>query len=94
MNDTTSLPAAQPRKWWSRALFMLLMAIAFHIAASVLVLVAVVQLVLFIATDQPHERLRGFGRGLGRYLAQIAGFVSFDSEELPFPFSDWPNASA
>ena len=93
MNETTSLPAAPPRKWWTRALLMVLMAIAFHIAASVLVLVALVQLVLVIATGQPHERLRAFGRGLGRYLAQIAGFVSFDTEEVPFPFSDWPAAS-
>jgi hypothetical protein len=50
-----------------------------------------VQLVLVIASDQPHERLRAFGGALGRYLAQIATFVTFGSEELPFPFSDWPS---
>jgi len=91
MNESTSLPAAQ-RKWWVRALLMVLMAIAFHIAASVLVIVAFVQLVLFAATDASNERLRAFGRGIGRYLAQIALFATFDSEELPFPFSDWPAA--
>ena len=30
---TPPLPADQPRKWWLRALFMLLMALAFHLAA-------------------------------------------------------------
>jgi hypothetical protein len=91
MNESTSLSPVEQRKWWLRALLMLLMAIAFHIAASVLALVALVQLVLFAASDQPHERLRSLGRGLGRYLAQIAAFVTFDTEALPFPFADWPD---
>lgn len=91
MNESTSLSPVEQRKWWVRALLMLLMAIAFHIAASVLALVALVQLVLFATSDQPHERLRSFGRGLGHYLAQIAAFVTFDNDVLPFPFADWPD---
>jgi uncharacterized BrkB/YihY/UPF0761 family membrane protein len=90
MNESTSVSPVEQRKWWVRLLWMLVMAIAFQLAASVLVVVAVVQLVLFAVNDQPHERLRSFGRGLGRYLAQIAGFVTFDAETLPFPFADWP----
>lgn len=90
MNESTSLSPAEQRKWWIRALWMLVMAIAFQLAASVLVVVAVVQLVLFAVNDQPHERLRSFGRGLGRYLGQIAEFVTFESDTLPFPFADWP----
>jgi hypothetical protein len=92
MNDTTV--AAQPRKWWIRALLMLLMAAAFHLAAGVLLCVAVLQLVLLLATDAPNDRLRGFGAGVGRYLAQIADFVSFGTEEAPFPFSEWPSQAA
>lgn len=91
MNESTSLSPVEQRKWWVRALLMLLMAIAFHIAASVLGLVAIVQLVLFAVNDRPHERLRSFGRGLGRYLGQIAEFVTFDTEALPFPFGEWPD---
>ena len=92
MDETTGLPGAQPRKWWQRALFMLVMLVAFHVAAWVLAIVAVVQLVLAAAADGSNERLRDVGRGVGRYLAQIAEFVSFASEEVPFPFSDWPAA--
>lgn len=92
MNDSTSLPATH-RPWWVRAMLMLLLAIAFHVAASLLLVLALVQLVLSAATDGTNARLRGFGRGLGRYLAQIALFVSFESEELPFPFADWPAAA-
>jgi len=93
MNDTTSLPGAQPRNLWRRALQMLLMCVAFQIAAWVLVVTALLQLVLAVATDGPHERLRALGAGLGRYLRQIATFVTFGTDELPFPFSDWPAAA-
>jgi len=93
MNETTSLPGAPPRKLWLRALQMLLMCVAFQIAAWVLVVTALVQLLLAAATDGPHERLRALGAGLGRYLRQIAAFVTFSTDELPFPFSDWPAAA-
>lgn len=86
--------AAGPRKWWVRALLMLLMALAFHLAASVLACLALLQLVLLVATGEPNDRLRGFGAAVGRYLAQIAQFVSFATEETPFPFSEWPGATA
>jgi hypothetical protein len=83
-------PIAQPRSLWMRVLMMLLMAIAFQLAAWVLGAVAIVQLVLAAVAGGSNERLRSFGRSLGRYLAQVAGFLTFATEEVPFPFVDWP----
>lgn len=68
---------------------MLLLGAAFQLAAWVLLMLAVA-LLLAAATGAPNVRLQHFGRSLGRYLAQIADFESFSSEELPFPFSEWP----
>ncbi len=86
-NALTTIP---PRKLWLRALLMLLMCVAFQLATWVLVAVALLQLVFAIFTDEPNPRLQTFGRSVGRYLAQIAAFVSFATEATPFPFSDWP----
>lgn len=88
MNET--IASAPPRNLGVRALLMLLMAVAFHLAAWVLVCVALLQLVFSIATDAANDRLRRFGASLGLYLAQIAAFETFASEDPPFPFSDWP----
>ncbi|OGA95613.1 MAG: lipase [Burkholderiales bacterium RIFCSPHIGHO2_12_FULL_61_11] len=85
-----ALTVPEPRKLWVRLLFMVLLAAAFQLAASVLFFVAVLQLLLAVATGAPNARLRIFGRSLGRYLAQIADFESFGNETLPFPFSEWP----
>lgn len=92
MNESASLPDAQPRRLWVRALYMLLMGIAFHVAAWCLVITAVLQLIFAAVGGGRVERLRDFGQAVGRYLAQIAEFVSFATEDVPFPFSDWPSA--
>jgi hypothetical protein len=83
-------PSSEPRKLWVRLLLMVLMAAAFQLAASVLFFVALLQLLLAVASDAPNARLRLFGRSLGRYLAQITDFECFGTEALPFPFSEWP----
>lgn len=92
MNATNTLVPA--RKLWVRALLMLLLAAAFQLAASLLLFMAVLQLVLAAATGSPNERLQQFGRSLGHYLGQIASFECFASEALPFPFSAWPENSS
>lgn len=84
--------SGEKRSLWVRVLLMLLMGLAFHIAVTVLGALALVQLLFAVISDGPNERLQHFGRGLGHYLRQITNFVSFASEETPFPFSDWPSA--
>ena len=85
-------PSGEKRSLWVRVLLMLLMGLAFHIAVTILGALALVQLLFAAVSDGPNERLQHFGRGLGQYLRQITDFVSFASEEAPFPFSDWPSA--
>jgi hypothetical protein len=93
MTDTT-LATLPPRKLPMRALLMLLMCLAFQLAAWVLIAVAVLQLAFAVFSEESNPRLQGLGRSLGRYLGQIAAFVSFSTETLPFPFSDWPSSEA
>ena len=87
--ESTVAPRPE-RSVWVRGLLTLVMALAFQITASLLALVAVVQFVLTLVSDAPNPRLADFGQALGRYLRQIADFVSFGTETTPFPFSDWP----
>lgn len=77
-----------------RALLMFLMCLAFQLAAWVLIVVALLQLGFSAFSDGPNLRLQSLGRSVGRYLGQIAAFVSFSTEAAPFPFSDWPSTEA
>lgn len=89
-------PANTPEKrsMWLRVLFMILMALAFNLAATIVGVLAVVQILLTLINSESNERLRRFGQGLGMYLRQIADFLSFATEEVPFPFNDWPSVTS
>lgn len=88
MNEGSEVPASR-RPVWVRGFYMLLMAILWHVAEVVLFAVAIIQFILALL-GTPNERLTAFGRGLARYLQQAAAYLTFASDELPFPFSDWP----
>lgn len=90
MTDTSATTNGK-RSIWVRGLLMILMAIAFQISGTLLALGAIIQFVLALLSDTPNARLIAFGQSLGLYLSQIASFVSFATEEVPFPFSAWPS---
>lgn len=79
------------RNIWLRGLLMILMALAYQLASTLLFCVAIIQFVLMLVNDEPNTRLSALGGSLGRYQGQIANFVSFVTEEPPFPFADWPS---
>jgi hypothetical protein len=88
MTETTN-PTSK-RNIWLRGFFMLLMALAYHVTGTVLFIVTLIQFVLVLLNDAPNDRLVAFGHSLAAYLQQIALFLTFAAEEIPFPFSDWP----
>ncbi len=92
MTDIPFFKQASKSGIWTRLLFMLAMALAFYLAASLLAILVVAQLILTISGDTPNLRLSRFGRMLGSYLRQIAEYETFASDKPPFPFSDWPDA--
>jgi hypothetical protein len=89
MNDTPDIPTIN-RNIWIRGLFMLLMALAYQVSGTVVCFVTVIQFLIVLLNDKPNARLVSFGRSMGRYLNQIVDFMTFASEEIPFPFDDWP----
>jgi hypothetical protein len=75
---------------WIRGLFMLLMAIALHVCVTVLGFVTIIQFVITLLSDTPNNRLALFGRSMGNFLRQVVNFLTFATETMPFPFSEWP----
>ncbi len=92
MTDDNVTPDSGKRQLWVRLIYMLIIALLWHVAEAVLGVVAIIQFIIALAQNKPNERLVAFGRSLARYLQQMAAFLTFASEEIPFPFSDWPSA--
>ena len=84
-------PIVSPRNIWTRALWMVLLGMAFQLASAFLCLLAFAQWLLCLLNQPPNLRLVIFARSLGLYLRQIAEFVGFATQALPFPFAEWPS---
>ncbi|MBU1691666.1 MAG: DUF4389 domain-containing protein [Gammaproteobacteria bacterium] len=76
---------------WLRGVFMILFGILYSLVGTVLFVVAVLQFVLVLVGSAPNTRLLTFSHSLGSYVQQIVNFQSFNTEEKPFPFNDWPS---
>ncbi|MBS7325834.1 MAG: DUF4389 domain-containing protein [Thiopseudomonas sp.] len=73
-----------------RILWMLVFGLAWQVAAPVLLVVVVLQLLHRLLRGEPHAGLMRLGDGLGGFLAQIARYSCFRSDDKPWPVADWP----
>ena len=85
-----SLVTTNKRTIWLRSLFMVLMALIYQLCGTLLFIIAVIQFVIALINDAPNPRLTAFGRSLASYIRQIANYLVFATDEVPFPFSDRP----
>ncbi|MGI9401049.1 MAG: DUF4389 domain-containing protein [Rhizobiaceae bacterium] len=76
---------------WMRLRTMIVLAIAFYIAEFVIFAVVIFQFFVTLFTRKPNEHFTRFGRNMARYLQQVTAYLTFASEEKPFPFSPWPD---
>ncbi len=79
------------RSIWLRLLFMIVLGVAYRVAELITFAVVVFQFLSSLFTGQPNDRLARFGRNLARYFQQIIVYMTFATEEKPFPFAPWPN---
>ena len=66
----------------------------FSVIFLAIAVVVIVQFLLKLATGEVHERLRTLGGALGTYVHQIIAFLTYHSEDMPYPFGDWPDAES
>lgn len=75
---------------WIRFAYMVLFSFLLVAARIVVAVVAVAQLLLVLITGVDNENLRNLGQGIGKWIYQAIMFLTFNSEQKPFPFDEWP----
>ncbi len=70
---------------------MIVLSVAFYVAEFITFAVVAFQFLASLFTGQPNDQLTRFGRNLARYLQQIIVYMTFATEEKPFPFTPWPD---
>lgn len=80
-------------KHWIRVLYMVFFAVCLQVARIVMWAVVAFQFLFMLITGKDNPKIRAFGQSLTDYIFQSLKFLTYNSEEKPFPFTDWPTIS-
>lgn len=80
-------------KHWQRLIFMLLFAVLLHVASITMWVLVALQFLFALITGKDNANLRSLGDSISTYIFQALQFLTYSSEQKPFPFSDWPSAA-
>lgn len=76
-----------------RLLYTILYLIIGHLATMVICMVVIVQFVYSWVGDEVNTRLLSFTASLSEYVKQLVSYISFNSDEKPWPMSAWPEVT-
>lgn len=79
---------------WKRLLFMLLFGFLYSVAEVVLFAVIVFQFLTVLLTGNKNDRLLDLGDQISTYIYQALRYLTYNTEQRPYPFSDWPDRQA
>ena len=81
------------RKTWLRGLYMIMFLIFYSVAKVIVFAVITFQFVLTLLTGKTNERLIKLGQSLSTYVYQVLLFLTFNSNQHPYPFGAWPKGA-
>jgi fatty acid desaturase len=79
------------RSTWLRLFFMLVVLLLYAVSRVVTGAVVVLQFFWVLFTGHTNKKLEHLGQSLATYTYQIIRYLTYNTEERPFPFDvDWP----
>ncbi|TNE57673.1 MAG: DUF4389 domain-containing protein [Alphaproteobacteria bacterium] len=92
--DQGSDDGAARRGALERGLFMLLFGVLGYLTIWAVMLLAIIQWIFVLINKEPNADIKRFSTNLAEYLAQIARFLGFATDEKPCPFSPFPRVAS
>ena len=75
-----------------RAVYCLMFLFIAQVVGGMLTALAAFSVIYtWVARQEPHQRVRQLGASLSAYLHQVIRYVTYNAEQVPFPFSDLPS---
>lgn len=75
---------------WLRVLFMAGFVLALYVAGVILLVLMLAQILFSLITGEDNANLRRLGASLTLYVSQILEFLTYNREDKPFPFAQFP----
>ncbi|NOT83290.1 MAG: DUF4389 domain-containing protein [Methylococcaceae bacterium] len=74
---------------WKRLLYMLIYGILAGLVRMLIWVVILIQLGTVIFTGEVNQHLLNFGQRLSAFLYHMLLFLTFNTDDLAFPFASW-----
>jgi Domain of unknown function (DUF4389) len=74
---------------WKRIFFMLIFAAIGGLVRMLVWAVILLQIASVLFTGAANDNVLRFGRNLSLYTYHILTFLTFNTDTLPYPFSEW-----
>ncbi len=82
------------RSTWLRLLYMMIFFAIYALTRIIFAAVVVFQFLFVLFTAETNKQLTELGQALATYTYQIMRYLSFNSDDKPFPFSaEWPTGA-
>ena len=75
---------------WMRGLYIIVFGVILYFVFGLVWLLVIFQFFTKLLTGGVNQQLRRFAAPLSRYVSQALNYITFQSDERPFPFSPWP----
>jgi hypothetical protein len=74
---------------WKRIFFILVFGAIMGVVRILLWLIVLLQVVYSLLTGKVNQNVLGFSKKMSAYIYHMWLFMTFNTEELPFPFLSW-----
>lgn len=79
------------RATWTRFLFMLISYVMISLASIVGTVIVIMGFLWLLFTGEVNRELRGVGQSLAAYIFENLRYLTFNTDDRPFPFGNkWP----
>lgn len=79
---------------WLRLLFMILFAVVLGLSDLLLAVVIILQFGFVLFTRRRNDELLDFGAQLARFRYHVVRYLTYNTEDRPWPFVTWPDGHA
>lgn len=76
---------------WLRLVYIFLFLLINYFVHIISLAISAFQFISNLLTNKTNQHLVNFSRNLSTYAVQILRFITYVTDDKPYPFSDWPN---
>jgi len=91
LNEEDLKKHVKDKDTWLRFVYLVVFGVAFYLSIGLTFAASVFQFLAKLFSGSSFEGLAEFGDNLANYQAQVTRFLTFASDDKPFPFAPFPS---